>query len=127
MVERIVDLPGGAIGFRVSGKISRDEYHEMLRPVHEALERGEKVSFLIAADPEFSGLDLAALWEDAKNAGSIGLKQRSSWHRTAVVTDKDWMRHAISGFGWMMPGEVRVFEPDELDKAKAWVGESAAP
>ena len=40
----------------------------------------------------------------------------------AVVTDKDWMRHAISAFGWLSPGELRVFEPAELEAAKAWTG-----
>ena len=32
------------------------------------------------------------------------------------------MRHAIAAFGWVSPGELRVFEPDELEAAKAWVG-----
>ena len=46
----------------------------------------------------------------------------SSWRRIAVtVTDKDWMRHAISGFGWLSPGELKVFEPGQLDEAKSWV------
>lgn len=60
-----------------------------------------------------------------KAAGSVGLKHRSSWRRLAVVTDKDWMRHAISGYGWLFPGEMRVFEPDQLDTAKAWLAEPA--
>jgi hypothetical protein len=38
------------------------------------------------------------------------------------VTDKDWLRHAISGFGWLSPGELRVFEPGQLEEAKAWTG-----
>jgi SpoIIAA-like len=42
-----------------------------------------------------------------KAAGSVGLKHRSSWERLAVVTDKDWMRHGIAAFGWLIPGEVR--------------------
>ena len=52
----------------------------------------------------------------------MGLKYRASWERLAVVTDKDWMRHAISAFGWLTPGEIRVFDPDELEAAKAWTG-----
>jgi hypothetical protein len=94
----------------------------MLDPVRELLERGEKVSFLVQTDADFRGLDLAALWEDAKAAGSVGLKYRSSWDRLAVVTDKDWLRHAVVAFGWLSPGELRVFEPDQLEDAKAWTG-----
>ena len=125
MVEPIADMPEGTLGFRISGRISKDEYFKMLDPVRERLERGEKVSFLVQTDLDFNGLDLAALWEDVKAAGSVGLKYRSSWDRMAVVTDKDWLRHAVSGFGWLSPGELRVFDPDELDAAKSWLGDGS--
>jgi len=122
VVELLDDMPAGTLGFRVSGKITRDEYFQMLDPVRERLERGEKLSFLVVTDDRFHGLELAALWEDVKAAGSVGLQHRSAWERLAVVTDKDWMRHAISAFGWLSPGELRIFEPDELEAAKAWTG-----
>jgi hypothetical protein len=122
VVEPIADMPAGTLGFRVSGRISREEYFQMLDPVHELLEQGEKVSFLVQTDADFRGLDLAALWEDTKAAGSVGLKYRTSWDRLAVVTDKDWLRHAVAAFGWVSPGELRVFEPAQLEDAKAWTG-----
>src|SRR5262245_44411918 len=115
-------MPAGTLGFRISGKLSRDEYFQILNPVQEKLERGERISFLVATAPDFHGLDGGALWEDMRAAGSVGLKYRKSWERMAVVTDKDWMRHAIAAFGWVSPGELRVFEPDELEAAKAWTG-----
>lgn len=65
----------------------------------EALERGEPVRYLVETAPDFHGLDLGALWEDVKAAGSA--------------------------FGWISPGELRVFEPDQLHAAKAWL--SAGP
>jgi hypothetical protein len=127
VVEPIADMPQGTLGFMLSGKLTRDEYFGILDPVHEQLERGEKVSFLVATGPDFHGLELPALWEDVKAAGSVGLKYRASWERLAVVTDKDWMRHAIAAFGWLSPGELRVFEPDELEAAKAWTGGADVP
>jgi hypothetical protein len=122
VVEEIAGMPADTLGFRISGKLTRDEYFQILDPVQERLERGDKVSFLVETAPDFHGLDSGALWEDVKVAGSVGLKYRSSWERLAVVTDKDWMRHAIAAFGWVTPGELRVFEPHELGAAKAWVG-----
>jgi hypothetical protein len=53
------------------------------------------------------------------------VKYRSSWERIAVVTDKDWMKRGIAAFDWVIPGEMRVFAPDELEKAKTWTGGSA--
>ncbi len=115
-------MPEGTLGFRLSGRIDRDEYFQILDPIKDKLERGERVSFLVEALDDFHGLDLGALWEDLKVAGSVGLKYRSSWERLAVVTDKDWMRQGIAAFAWVIPGEIRVFEPGELEPAKAWVG-----
>jgi hypothetical protein len=115
-------MPAGTLGFRISGRLTREEYFQLLDPIREQLERGERVSFLIATAPDFSGLDVGAMWEDVKVAGSVGLRYRSSWERLAVVTDKDWMRHGVAAFGWVIPGEIRVFDPDELEQAKAWTG-----
>ena len=122
MVELLEGMPPGTLGFRLSGKIGREEYFQVLDPVREKLERGEKVSFLVETAEDFEGLDLGALWEDMKAAGSVGLKHRSAWERLAVVTDKDWIRHGIAAFSWVIPGEIRVFEPVQLDEAKAWIG-----
>jgi hypothetical protein len=116
-------MPAGSLGFLASGKLTRDEYHQMLEPILEVLDR-EAGDLVFATADDFSGLDLGALWEDVKTAGTIGLKHRAAWRRFALVTDKDWMRHAISGFGWLSPGALRVFEPDALDDAKAWVAAS---
>jgi stage II sporulation SpoAA-like protein len=121
VVEQL-EMPAGTLGFRISGKLTREEYFRLLDPIREQLERGERVSFLVATAPDFQGLDLGALWEDVKVAGSVGLRYRSSWERLAVVTDKDWMRHGIAAFGWVIPGEIRVFDPGELEQAKAWTG-----
>jgi SpoIIAA-like len=48
---------------------------------------------------------------------------RANWHRIAVVTDVDWVRHLMGLFGWMSPGEVKLFALDEFDEAKTWVAE----
>ena len=37
-----------------------------------------------------------------------------------MVTDHDWIAKAMHLFAWAMPGELRVFEPDQFDEAKAW-------
>ena len=123
MVERIENLPAGVLGFRLSGKVTATEYREgLVGPLHAALAGGEKLNLYIELGDDF-GLDLGAMWEDVKTAGSIGLGHRSSWGRMALLTDKDWIRHGASAFGWLSPGELRLFEPEEQEAAKAWVAE----
>jgi hypothetical protein len=126
MVEPLEGMPAGVLGFRVSGRIARDEYREgLLAPIYAALDRGEKLDLVFEFSDDFHGLDLGGLWEDMKAAGSIGLGKRSSWGRMALVTDKDWIRHGVGAFGWLSPGELRIFEPGELDDAVAWAATPA--
>jgi SpoIIAA-like len=61
-----------------------------------------------------------------KAAGSVGLKHRSSWERMALITDKGWVRHGASAFGWLAPGVLRLFEPSDRDEARAWLGATAS-
>ena len=123
MIERLGDLPEGVFGFKGSGKISRDEFREMMAPIYEALERGEPVNLLFVVGDDF-GLEAGALWEDLKAGGSVGLKHRSAWRRMAVVTGTDWIRQASAAAGWLAPGELRVFEPAQQADATAWLADS---
>ena len=43
----------------------------------------------------------------------------------ALVTDKDWVRHGASAFGWLAPGELRLFE-HRGDEARAWLAETSS-
>ena len=56
------------------------------------------------------------MWEDAK----LGIGELKAWEKVAVVTDKDWVKHVVRAFGWMVPGEVRIFGLEQLKDAKAW-------
>ena len=124
MIERLDDLPGGVLGFRGSGKITRDEYREMMAPIYATLERGEKLNIYFELAGDFDGLDLGALWEDLKAAGSVGLRHRSSWQKMALVTDKSWIKHAAAVVGPLAPGELRVFDLAEAEPAKSWVAQA---
>jgi hypothetical protein len=122
MVERIEEMPAGTIGFKVVKELTGDDYRERIEPVLvEAVEAGE-VRLLFEIDDGF-GMNAGAVMEDAKAGLKLGLGHMKAWKRTAVVTDVDWIRKAIKAFVFMSPGEVKVFEPDELGPAKVWVAE----
>jgi hypothetical protein len=126
MIDAIGGLPPGVLGFKASGKISGDEYQEMMKPIYELLEKGGPVNLLFVVDDDFSGLDLEALWQDMKAAGSVGLKHRGAWRRMALLTNKDWIRHGAAAFGWLAPGELRVLDLDKQADAVTWLAEGGA-
>jgi hypothetical protein len=123
VIEAIPDLAPGLLGFKATGKITGDEYRDMMKPIYALLEQGGPVNLLFVVGSDFSGLDLEALWEDLKAGGSVGLKHRSAWRRMALVTDKDWIRYGAAGFGWLAPGELRVFDLDKQAEAVTWLSE----
>ena len=59
MVERLQGMPEGTLGFRLTGKLTRDEYFEILDPINAQLERGERVSFLVARHPTSSTVSIS--------------------------------------------------------------------
>ena len=46
---------------------------------------------------------------------------RSAWKKLAFVSGVDWISKATRLFAWAMPGELKVFDMDELEEAKEWV------
>ena len=122
MIEQLSDLPAGVLGFRFSGRVRRDEYDDVLAPALKArLESGEKVRLAIVIGQDFERFEAGAMWEDLKFGFGSGITHLSSWEKMALVSDADWVRHAMGFFGWMVPGEARVFPLAELEDARAWL------
>jgi hypothetical protein len=112
-------LPENVLGVEAIGKVTDEDYEQVLAPAVKALlEAHGKIRYVYVLGDEFDGWTLGGMWEDAKLGGS----DLRAWEKIAVVTDKDWVRHAVKAFGWMFPGQVRVFALSELEDATAWAG-----
>jgi hypothetical protein len=120
VIERIDDMPPGTIGLRASGKLTRDDYRDVLEPaLKEGIDSGElRLLFVLG---EFKGLEPAAVPEDIKTGMSAWLGHHSAWKKFALVTDEDWVAKATHMFAWLTPGEVMICGLDESDEAKRWV------
>jgi hypothetical protein len=123
MVEVIPDMPPGTLGFRITGRLTREDYADVLvPPLRKAVEAGERLRVLYAIGPGLH-MEPAALWEDLKADVELGIRHRDAWERVAVVTDLDWLWRAFELFSWMVPGEMRLFRESEFEQAKAWLAE----
>lgn len=120
MIERIDDMPAGTIGLRASGKLSREDYQQVLEPaLREGVESGElRLLFVM---PDFDGLEPGAMVEDVQTGLRTWVRDHAAWKRFAFVTDVEWVAKSMRAFGWLAPGEVRVFSLGELDAAQVWV------
>lgn len=121
MVERIEGLGGGAVGFEARGEVTADDYENLIVPaVEEALAGRDKVNLLYVLGDDFTGYELAAMWDDTK----VGMGHLFSWGRIGLVTDHDSYRRMVQGFGFLIPAHVRVFPMAAIEDAKAWVLEA---
>jgi hypothetical protein len=121
IADVISDMPAGTLGFRIAGRLRREDYADVLvPPLRRAVDAGEQLRVLYAIGPELH-MEPGAMWDDLKLELQLGIEHRDLWERIAVVTDLDWLWHAFGLFHWLVPGEMRMFREAELDAAKAWL------
>jgi hypothetical protein len=118
MIRLIEGLPSNVIGFEGVGEVRAGDYKTVLDPaVDEALATHDKIRFLYVLGEDFDGYSGGAMWEDTK----VGVSHWSKWDKIALVTDDTAYADGVKAFGWMVPGEIRIFSVADLDDAKAWV------
>ena len=90
----------------------------MLVPaVEAALRSRDKVRLLYLLCDDVTGFSAGAVWQDAQ----VGMEHVTRWEKIAVVTDKEWLRHSVSIFGYLIPGEIRAFPAAREADARAGV------
>ncbi|MFD9128196.1 STAS/SEC14 domain-containing protein [Kitasatospora sp. NPDC059571] len=116
MIEQLEDMPAGVIGFTAGGRLSAEDYRDVVLPALERAAEAGEVRFVIVME-DFHGMSGGALWQDLK----MGVEHLRVWKRIALVTDIEWMHHLAGLFGWMTPGEMRTFPLDRRAEAVEWV------
>lgn len=118
VITQIEGLPENVIGFEAKGEVTSDDYDNALVPAIQAQrEKFGSVRFLYVLGDDFEGYSGGAMWDDAK----LGFDHPRSWEKVAIVTDSDWIERSVKALGWMIPGEIKVFDDDDLDDAKEWI------
>jgi len=118
MIERLQGFPANVLGFACHGVVKRQDYDTVLVPaVHEALKSHDKLRLYYEVAADFTAIEPGAVWEDFKT----GMEHLTRWERMAVVTDVDWIKHAMQFFSFMLPGELRTFPLSQAAQARAWV------
>jgi hypothetical protein len=120
MIHVLEDLPPNVIGLEAKGQVTSGDYEQVIAPAIDQKQREfDKVRLMYILGPGFEGYTAGAMWDDSK----LIFKRPGSWERIAVVTDEDWIQRSIALFGWMAPGEVKVFPYKDEPRARDWVSE----
>ena len=121
MLEKI-DSPDSVLAVDVVGKLEKEDYQRVLVPGLRALLDGPgEIRCVFVFGDNYTGLTVGGTVEDSKlYLSELVHRDLSKWRRCAVVTDHDWLRHAISVFRFMMPGEVQSFGSSQVQEAVDW-------
>ncbi|HUS03490.1 MAG TPA: STAS/SEC14 domain-containing protein [Chitinophagaceae bacterium] len=120
MIEIINDLPPSVIGFRATGKVTKEDYDKVLIPAVDAQSKMfKKLNFLLLLDTNASNYTFGAWVDDAL----VGLKHLTHWHKVAIVSHSDTIKKITNIFGHLVPGEYKGFKTEELEAARTWVAE----
>ncbi len=118
MIQLLAGFPEGVVAAIAKGRVTKAGYEEVLVPaVEAAFKRRPKLRCYYELGQEFSGMDAGAVWEDFR----IGFGHLAGWERIAVVTDTEWIRHAVGIFRFLVPGEIRVFPTRDETEARGWI------
>ncbi len=119
MIEMLPDMPQGVTGIRVSGRVRGDDLREF-KPAMEGLLNAGEIRIVEVIAPDYEGFGPGGLIEDLKLGFGALIERHSAFKRIAIVSDKEWVGHALHAFAWMVPGELELFGLDELERAKEW-------
>jgi hypothetical protein len=117
MIKVIHDMPPGTVGLEAVGKVTAEDYEQVLKPALEDALTHKDVRLMYVLGEEFDTYAPEAAWADTR----LWASNMNAWERIAVVSDADWLEHSLKTLGWLVPGEIKVFETDEVLDAKRWL------
>ena len=118
MLRRMSEMPAGTFGFEAVGEVEDDDWERTVEPVlREEIAAGRKVRLLYVLGPQAREVEGDAMKADA----GFRARHASSFERVAVVSDEDWMRPALRGLSFLLPGKAKGFRTRELAEAKDWL------
>lgn len=105
------------LGFKVSGKLTAEDYAELLPQVDAAIEAQGRINMLVLVEDlrGWEGLDAA------KADFEFGTHQYRQVNRCAFVSDKKWHKWVIKIMDpFTRRTDEEFFEPAQLDEAWQW-------
>jgi hypothetical protein len=116
MIEKLEKSDGNAIGYRVSGRITKEDY-QALGPEVEALVEQEGNIRLLLDMEEFEWEEVNAWGEDLK----FGREFRKKIDKLAIVGNKRWEKWIAAVADPFYAREAEFFKTDDSDAAWSWL------
>jgi hypothetical protein len=118
MIQIMPESGGKIIGVKPSGKLTDQDYQEVLIPTLETLiKQHGKIRLLCSLAEDFAGMEVGAMWDDAK----FFLPHKDDFEKMAIVGGPQWVTLAMKIFAPLMQGDTKVFAGEQLPEAWEWI------
>ena len=118
MIEILPESLGDVFGIRARGKLTNQDYEEILIPGLETIIRKYgHVRVLCDMGEDFHGWELKAMWAD----GKFGLAHRKDFEKFAIVGGNRWVEWGAKLGALFMKTELRTFPHEQLQEAWSWI------
>ena len=118
MYTLLPETDGRCIGIQVSGKVTTQDYRELIPQLEERIDRYGEVCILFEMK-DFKGWQVGAAWEDIK----FDVRHNRDIKRAALVGDKRWEEWMTKVMKLFAHAETRYFHLSEHDRAWRWIRE----
>lgn len=116
MIVELKESEGNTIGFRLTGKLTHEDYEFMVPQLEKLMEKEGKVNALMLLE-DFDGWEMRAAWDDL----SMGVKHFNDFERIALVGHEDWEEWMATLAKPFTTSQIRYFDAAKLDEAWSWV------
>ena len=106
------------MGFRMSGKLSDDDYKMLVAELEHEMKKNGKIRLVLEFD-DFHGWDVHAAWDGVK----YGFKYNKYLERVAHLGDKRWQKWIAKLTKLIAKGELRYFDLKQKEHAWNWMRE----
>lgn len=121
MLELLPQSTDTCLGFKVSGKLSAEDYAVFLPKLDETIAAAGKINLLLVMD-HFEGY---ADIDVAKTDFEFGKHQYHQVEKAAFVGDKKWQKWMVKAIDpFTRRTDERFYEIDRLEEAWQWIKET---
>ncbi len=118
MLQFVNDLPEHVIGIHAIGEVTKEDYDKVLAPrLDELVKKQGEINYILILENTLSDFSASAWYDELK----LGLKHFTKWKKIAVVTDQKGILWFSNAFKYLIPGQSKGFELNQLDEAVAWI------
>jgi hypothetical protein len=102
MIGVLSDLPSNVAGFKAIGEVTKDDYGKVVFPeIKRHTEASKKLNFVFLVDTSLKNFSAGAWIRDIW----LGIKELANWHKVAIISDVEKIRHFTDSFSFHLPGQ----------------------